>query len=139
MGLPSFEDLRHSYGLLLYMHSGSFTSQQVRFVAEKTHDRAQVFVDNKEVGSAYRPLCPTTLTLPAGSDVKLLVENMGRINYGQGMYDYKGYLGQPPIPGNWSAHCLPLSAEQVQGLPFGSMQAEGPAFRRGSLRVQAEP
>ena len=55
------------------------------------------------------------------------------------MYDYKGYLGQPPIAGNWSAHCLPLLPEQVQGLSFGPKTAQGPTFQRGNLHIEDEP
>lgn len=137
--LPSFEDLEHNYGLVLYKHAGTFASKSFTFTAENTHDRAQLFVDNKEIGTAYRPQCPTTLKVPGGSDAKLLVENMGRINYGQGIYDHKGYLGQPPIAGNWSAHCLPLTSEHVLGLPFGNTPAMGPSFQRGSFDIQGEP
>jgi len=137
--LPSFEDMKHSYGLMLYESTGAFASQEITITAEEAHDRAQLFVDGKEVGTAYRPQCPTTMTVPEGSNAKLLVENMGRINYGQGIYDHKGYLGRPPVAGNWSAWCLPLTSQSVMGLPFGSKPVQGPIFQRGNLNIQGEP
>eukprot|EP00927_Polykrikos_kofoidii_P040383 TRINITY_DN34535_c0_g1_i1.p1 TRINITY_DN34535_c0_g1~~TRINITY_DN34535_c0_g1_i1.p1 ORF type:complete len:642 (+),score=71.91 TRINITY_DN34535_c0_g1_i1:57-1982(+) len=137
--LPSFEDLRFKYGLVLYSHTGSFKSTSVTFTSEATHDRAQLFVDDKEVGTAYRPLCPTEISIPEGSDAKLLVENMGRINFGHGMYEHKGYLGKPPISGSWVARCLPLLADVVRSLPFGSQVVRGPIFQRGTLHIVGEP
>ena len=105
----------------------------------------QVFVDGVEVGAAYRADCPQAVHAPAGARMALLVENMGRINYGEGaMYDYKGLLAPPPVAGNWSARCLPLRPEQVSALPF-SRAAErrgrrgGPVFRRGTLHAGASP
>lgn len=133
--LPSFEDLKHNYGLMLYRLAQTFSATSATFTAEATHDRAQVFVDGSEVGTAYRPHCPTTIDVPDGTSMDLLVENMGRINYGQGMYDHKGYLEQPPVAGNWSAVCLPLQPEQVQTLPFANSEAAGPIFRRGQLHI----
>merc|ERR1719469_410771 len=66
---------------------------------------------------------------------------MGRINYGAGIYDHKGYLGAPPAPGKWRAQCLPLQASQVQGLPFArrTSASAGPIFRRGNLQIQGSP
>lgn len=135
--LPSFEELRHNYGLMLYSYEGDFQQREFQIEAEVAHDRVQVFVGNEEVGHAYRPECPKTMNLPSGRSMSLLVENMGRINYGTGIYDYKGYLGAPPVKGVWFARCLPLNASQVQALPFGngSVPSVGPVFRRGYLRV----
>ena len=61
------------------------------------------------------------------------------------LYDYKGLLTEPPVPGNWTATCVPLDYEQVRTLPFTASRAAegsstkamaaGPVFRRGVLRV----
>ena len=40
--LPSFEDLEHWYGLLLYSHKGSVPAGTIAFDAKTLHDRAQV-------------------------------------------------------------------------------------------------
>merc|ERR1712226_974679 len=66
---------------------------------------------------------------------------MARLNFGQGINDYKGYLGEPPVNGTWSAYCLPLN-EQLERLKFiksSSANLEGPIFRRGVLRIDGEP
>lgn len=137
--LPSFEDLKHNYGLVLYSLDSPVEAMELSIKAEVAHDRVQVFVDDAEAGTAYRPSCPETVAVPSGKSMKLLVENMGRINYGLGIMDYKGYLGAAPAAGNWTARCLPLADEQVQGLSFGAEASSGPVFRRGSLDVAEEP
>jgi len=54
----------------------------------------------------------------AGRNMDILVENMGRINYGPGMYDHKGLLAKPPVEAEWTAHCLSMNTTAVQRLPF---------------------
>jgi len=141
--LPSFEQLKHSYGLVLYSMQGQVGAAETTITAQEAHDRVQFFVDDVEVGTAYRPECPSKVTLPAGDNMKLLVENMGRLNYGGGntIYDHKGFLGKPPVSGSWRAHCLPLQPAEVQALPFAGndVSSTGPIFRRGHLHIQEEP
>lgn len=150
--LPSFEELRHNYGLLLYRSVGHFWAMDLNITAQAAHDRVQVFVDGNEIGTAYRPRCPTQIEIPAGNGMDLLVENMGRINYGSGssMYDYKGYLAPPPVAGVWSAVCLPLRYEQVSTLPFRTLPfwapppvvgggKTGPVFKKGTLSIAGTP
>lgn len=86
--------LQH-YGLTLYeawVTLPSTASPYSLFVNE-IRDRVQVFVDGSKVGTVYRP-SPANVSFAgtAGSRVQLriLVENMGRINYGREMYDPKG-------------------------------------------------
>jgi len=74
----------------------------------------------------------------------LLVENMGRTNFGSGIYDYKGLMQKPPVPGSWQAFSIPLKGYQVQSLPFTSDSSlpvgpQGPVFRRGKLNITGDP
>ena len=142
---PSFEDLRHWYGLLLYKSQGTrFPATSIAFNARNVHDRVQVFVDGTEVGNAYRAHGDQTVATPSGSSMGLLVENMGRVNYGSGIFDYKGLFMPPPVNGSWTAVCLPLAPAQVQALPFAATTAAatattGPVFRRGTLHIAGTP
>jgi len=141
--LPSMEALGQNYGLILYRYAGGgeyFEPKTLEFPASYLHDRAQVFVDGVEVGTAYRSDCPLNMSVPRGSSMDMLLENMGRINYGQGMYDHKGFIGLPPMPGKWTALCLPLQLEQLNKLPFGTTsKAAGPTFRRGVMQIPDAP
>ena len=64
------------------------------------HDYAVVFMDGKRVGAINRAQSQNSVVIPAcaeGTDLKMVVEGMGRINFGYGIYDYKGIVGQPCI------------------------------------------
>ncbi len=52
----------------------------------------QVFVNGDRVATVYRGDAVYTTTVPSNAAVLLLVENMGRLNYGRGMTDPKGIL-----------------------------------------------
>lgn len=90
---PSMEDLKSWYGFILYHTSpaaaadtiattatatAGFDAASIGFTSINTHDRVQVFVDNAEVGSAYRADGKTNVAAPAGKTMGLLLENMGR-------------------------------------------------------------
>ena len=92
---PSMEDLKSWYGFVLYHTStaaapgtiattatatatAGFDAASIGFTSINTHDRVQVFVDNAEVGSAYRADGKTNVAAPAGKTMGLLLENMGR-------------------------------------------------------------
>ncbi|KAL1507226.1 hypothetical protein AB1Y20_008075 [Prymnesium parvum] len=143
--LPSMEELGCWYGLVLYELAGeAFAATRMDFSSRSLHDRVQVFVDGVEVGSAYRAHCPQVVATPSGRRMQLLVENMGRVNYGAGaLYDFKGLLTAPPVEGNWTATCIPLQTDHVRALRFtkGERVAGapyGPIFRRGSLRLDGK-
>ena len=60
------------------------------------HDYAQVYVDGKYVGKTDRVRNETSVTLPAlkkGSRMTIVVEGMGRINFGRAIKDFKGLTG----------------------------------------------
>ncbi|MFJ8436748.1 beta-galactosidase family protein [Kitasatospora sp. NPDC094019] len=106
-------------------------------------DRAQVFLDGVPLGvlERDRPDEALPVTVPVGGAVlDLLVENMGRINYGPLLHDRKGITGGVRIDRQfqfgWEVRPLPL--DDLTALPFGpASPAEGPAFHRSLLTVDA--
>jgi beta-galactosidase len=134
------EMLGQSYGFTLYRTQlagsleGSLTSRGL-------HDRAQVFVDRKPVGVLEResPDADLFLEIPAaGATLDILVENMGRVNFGPDLLDRKGFtqgilFGQVFLFG-WTHFALPLG--DLSRLAFEpSSTATGPAFYRGRFTV----
>ena len=60
------------------------------------HDFAQVYVNGKYVGKIDRVKNEKSLELPAmpqGAQLTIVVEGMGRINFGRAIKDYKGIIG----------------------------------------------
>ncbi|MCL2555283.1 MAG: beta-galactosidase [Actinomycetia bacterium] len=114
--------------------------------APGVRDRAQVFLDGGPVGVLERESHEHSLAFEVpegGARLSLLVENLGRVNYGQAIHDRKGLVG--PVTANgtaltgWTSRSLPL--DDLSGLAFADADARptvGPAFHRGEFDV-AEP
>jgi beta-galactosidase len=86
------------------------------------------------------------LKLDAGERVRLdiLVENMGRVNYGPNMFDEKGILGGVRFGQqmHFGWQMTPLVMEGLSALPFEegvpAMNGE-PRFLRGNLHIEGAP
>uniref|UniRef100_A0A673AF53 Beta-galactosidase n=1 Tax=Sphaeramia orbicularis TaxID=375764 RepID=A0A673AF53_9TELE len=85
------------------------------------HDRAYVSVDGVAAGILERNKALTmNVTGKAGSQLDVLVENMGRINYGRGINDFKGLvsnltLGADVLTG-WTMYSLSIDEAVSQGV-----------------------
>ncbi|XP_047528127.1 CAD protein isoform X2 [Vanessa atalanta] len=90
--LPTFEELRQRSGLVLYETTLNETDGILSITAPR--DWIYVFVDNKYQGVINRMQKLFNLSIKAkeGSTLSLLVENQGRINYGNRLHDFKGIL-----------------------------------------------
>lgn len=130
-----------NYGFLLYRTAISGPRAEKPLTLRGLHDRAQVFANGHLLGTLERgpddPSLP--LSVPEeGLTLDILVENMGRINFGPELLDRKGItggvlLGQQYLY-NWTVYPLPL--EQLDGLAFEeSSRTDGPAFYRGFFEI----
>ncbi|WP_371494259.1 beta-galactosidase [Kitasatospora sp. NBC_00374] len=139
----TMEELGQDFGFVLY-ETVLPAAGPVLLELEAVRDRAQVFVDGQPVGVLERENHERAIafTVPrAGSVLRLLVENQGRVNYGQGLHDRKGLPGRVLLdgvePAGWTNRALPLHS--LDGLDFAERSAApvGPAFHRGSVHLDA--
>lgn len=130
-----------NFGFILYRTEVVGPRDELPIVLQDCHDRAQVFVDGEYRGVIYRNDTEPQVTTafgPGSHQLDLLVENMGRVNYGFHLHDRKGITlcarhGQQFLFG-WTIYPLPL--EDLSGLQFGPVSdLTGPAFFRGSFTV----
>ena len=110
----TFEELDMGWGTVLYCtrlpeipQSGNnlFPSQLTLTI--DAHDFAQVFIDGKYMGKIDRVKNEKTLTLPPikqGQELQILVEGMGRINFGRAIKDFKGLVSKPTITTSVGSH-----------------------------------
>jgi len=71
------------------------------------HDYAQVFINDKFVGKIDRVKNEKSITLPAvkkGDQLVILVEAMGRINFGRAIKDFKGIVSDVKIDASVDGH-----------------------------------
>ena len=91
--LLTMEEMGQGFGSMLYIATlPEITSESVLTLNE-CHDYAQVFVDTAYIGKIDRVRNEKSLRLPAvkkGQELRILVEAMGRINFGRAIKDYKG-------------------------------------------------
>lgn len=96
------------------------------------HDIAQVYLDGALVGSIDRRSSRNRIELPQRTRtmrLDLLVEALGRVNYGPFLHDRKGILGRiewivggSPYPlANWEVFNVPLDNAYMQTLKFTSV------------------
>lgn len=157
--VQTFEELNMGWGSALYS-----THLKARNVPSTltidAHDFAQVFVDGILVGRLDRRLGQKTIDLPAtpnGAKLDILVEAMGRINYGRAIKDFKGIVApvtithprpgaepeQKPL-GHWTIRLFPDDYATVSTQNYQPMNADTgdaadfafmPAYYRGTFTV----
>ncbi|KAK7261708.1 hypothetical protein RIF29_28026 [Crotalaria pallida] len=121
----SMEQVGQLFGFLLYVTEYKANSGRSTLFISKLHDRAQVFISCPDEESGARPTYVGTierwlndrLSLPEAKCrskiiLFILVENMGRVNYGQFMFDRKGILSSVYLDGKtlkgWKMFHIPL-------------------------------
>ena len=91
--IRTMEEYDQGFGSILYRTKLPRLDQPAVLHINEVHDYAQVFVDGKYMGKLDRRNGEKQLTLPAcpeGGTLDILVEAMGRINFGRAIKDFKG-------------------------------------------------
>ncbi len=95
----SFEDMDMGWGTMVYETSVPAIEGTSTLTGD-FHDFAQVYVNGDYVGKIDRVKNEKSLELPAmpqGAKLTIVVEGMGRINFGRAIKDYKGIIGNVTI------------------------------------------
>lgn len=119
--------------------------------ANAVHDVGQVFLDGTRIGFTDRRSRQYRVDLPARSrpmTLDILVEAMGRVNFGTEVHDRKGIHGPVTLTpagaasrelGDWSVFRLPLDAPMLAGLQYETPSdpaTSGPAFWRATVTIE---
>ena len=123
----TFEELGVSEGIVAYETTAELHGETVMAI-KGLHDRATVFLDGERIATLDRD-GDTSTVLNAGADhdsvriavITIVVENLGRINYGPKIGEHKGILdgvllGRRYAHG-WTHRVLPLADLQPAGTP----------------------
>lgn len=140
----TMEELGQDFGFVLYETTVKGPCEESEIIIEGLHDRAIIYVDGKKMGVQERTGKrddSVRLGLKAGETAKLslLVENLGRVNYGPKLRDEKGILQGVKVgyqfQFGWKMYSLPC--DDLSGLKFqGDVKAEScPAFLKGTFQV----
>ncbi len=91
--IRTMEEYNQGFGSILYRTTLPQLTTPSLLTIHDVHDYAQVFVDGQFIGKLDRRNGEKQLTLPVTAkevQLDILVEAMGRINFGRAIKDYKG-------------------------------------------------
>ena len=98
-------------------------------------------LDGEPIGVMDRRSRRYNVQIPAreqASQLDILVETMGHVNFGQEVHDRKGLHGVKLIDGtalHWQIFLLPLDSKQLDSLGWKDEVQSGAAFWRGSFEM----
>lgn len=139
------ESYGQDHGFILYRtkllgHRGG------KLTVTDVHDYAGVYVDGKFLGTIDRTKKETGIEIPkaepANETLDILVEAMGRINFGPRLIDRKGITERVTLNNmtlmTWDVYGLPMGEDDLRLIRFGGRPADRPAnFFRGGFELQA--
>jgi beta-galactosidase len=140
----NMEAYDQAYGCIIYRTTVP-AGEATLLEAAAIHDFGWVFVNGTRVGILDRRNARATVILPertAPARLDILVEPMGRINFGPEMADCKGLIAPVKIGGKvfsgWKIYRLPFDDKMLAGLKFTDAEPAGrvPAFWRGTFDLE---
>ncbi|MDE6161002.1 MAG: beta-galactosidase, partial [Muribaculaceae bacterium] len=105
--IHTMEEYGQGFGSILYRTTLPALKQGSVLTVSDPHDFAQVFVDGQQIGTLDRRVGEKQLRLPkcaAGAQLDILVEAMGRINFGRAIKDYKGITDKVTVTEDRDGH-----------------------------------
>jgi beta-galactosidase len=139
----SFESLGQGQGYVLY--SKRFNQPvQGKLLINGLRDYALVYVNGKKVGELNRvfKVYSLDITIPFNGTLELLVENMGRINYGAEISNNKKGIISPvmindfEITGNWEMYKMPMESVPLLAKFSNAEKVGRPTFYSGIFELK---
>lgn len=142
------EQFDQGWGNILYrntLHNGSDSNSILEI--NDVHDWAQVFLDGRKIGTLDRRKRDKSIMLPPfrdGAVLDIMVEAMGRVNFGQAIHDRKGITNNVILKTgdtdselkNWEIYSFPVDYQFVKGKKYGKGdKTDVPAYYKGTFKV----
>lgn len=139
---PSFEQLDLAHGLVWYQHRLQGQRDMAPISVDGLGDRALLFADGHELATYERGKAQKASLAceEEGGLLDVIVESMGRVNFGPMIGDSKGMTavrhGEEELR-DWAA--APFALDDISQLPWGSEvdPIHGPVFYRGRFDADA--
>ncbi|MBR1448972.1 MAG: beta-galactosidase [Prevotella sp.] len=115
--VKTFEERDMGWGSAIYRTTLPQTDGPSLLTINDCHDFAQVYIDGKYIGKIDRVKNEKSLTLPAtheGQQLSILIEAMGRINFGRAIKDFKGITDRVTLQTESQGHELTYDLKQWQ-------------------------
>ncbi len=137
----TFESYGQDYGFILY-RTALTDYKKGNLTVTDIHDYATVYLNGEYIGNLDRRSGINSIDLPdckvQNPQLEILVEGMGRINYGQNIIDRKGITEKVTLNGNtllnWKIYKLPMDNKFMYRLRSSGKVFNKPGiFFRGTL------
>jgi beta-galactosidase len=142
-GVRSMELYGQNYGFILY-RTVLCGPKSGKLVLNELRDVGYVYLDGRFIGRLERRLNQNSIDLPASDSQKpildILVEAMGRINFGSRLIDRKGITEWVTLQGvtlmQWEVFPLPFDKDFLGMLKFErAATVVGPGIFRGTFEL----
>lgn len=138
----TFEKMNQPYGYVLYRTTLS-PHQSGKLDIKGLRDYAIIWIDGKKVGTLDRRLKQESLEIKSSEQpttLDILVENMGRINFGPYLLqNNKGIIGSVELNNqevkNWKNFSLPFETPEFEKYSKSTLNSEAPVLKKGSFNV----
>ncbi len=137
------EAYNQDYGFILYK-TELVGRKSGKLVVTDIHDYATVFLNGSYIGYLDRREGKNSIDIPASTVknpvLEILVEAMGRINFGQNLIDRKGITDRVTLEGmtlmNWKVYNIPMDRKYIYDLRSSGKVISRPGiFFRGTFFI----
>ncbi|MGH2644425.1 MAG: beta-galactosidase, partial [Chitinophagaceae bacterium] len=138
----NMESLNQGYGYVLYrkvLKGGGNGLLKINGL----RDYAEIYLNGKRIGILNRMYNQDSLEInaPAGARLDILVENLGRINYGHEMiHNRKGIIGEVTLNDNvltgWENYSLPFKNTDHIRFKANDRNTDAPVIYKGTFDVK---
>lgn len=145
--IKPMEKFDQGWGAILYRTSLPKVTEGTTLLIDEVCDWAQIYVDGIFLGCMDRHYGQNTLLLPAlreGAQLDILVEAMGRVNFGMAIHDRKGITqkvelltdnGNQELK-NWSVYCFPVDYSFAKSKKYiMENKLDNPAYYRATFKL----
>ncbi|MDL2303955.1 beta-galactosidase [Bacteroides sp. OttesenSCG-928-D19] len=146
--IQSMEFFDQGWGSILYRTKLEASNEELTLIITEAHDWTQVFLNGEKIATLSRLKGEGTVKLPPvkeGAQLDILVEAMGRMNFGKGIYDWKGITEKVEIQTrnetkelkNWQVFNIPVDYEFAKNKQYKKAEntAKQPVYYRGTFTL----
>lgn len=144
--IKSMEHFDQGWGRILYRTSLPTHKNKSKLLITKLHDWAVIYINGEYIGKLDRRLNENSIELPPlakGDKLDILVEAMGRVNYGKTILDPKGITQKVELVcenetidlKNWKIFSFPVDAKTYEKMKFTTSSPKGPAIYKGAFTL----
>lgn len=145
--IKPMEEFNQGWGNILYSTILPETSAHTLLRITEAHDWAQIYANGKLLGYLDRRKGENQIILPhlsAGTRLDILIEAMGRVNFGSTIHDRKGITKKVELitPNretlllkNWQVYNIPVDYKFVAEKKYATKAPNGPTYYKASFTI----